>query len=83
MTMRNSALSGPVITRSKYAFCVKKISISTFSRKLDVVNRYTDFQERLWDGRDQNGKKAKTGLYFYIISRDGEIICEGTITLIR
>ncbi|MFP4459091.1 MAG: gliding motility-associated C-terminal domain-containing protein [Candidatus Zixiibacteriota bacterium] len=54
-----------------------------YERKLDVVNRYTDFQERLWDGTDQNGKKAKTGLYFYIISRDGEIICEGTITLVR
>ncbi len=38
---------------------------------------------RMWNGSDTNGQKLMPGLYFYIIDLDGEIVCEGTVTLVR
>lgn len=42
-----------------------------------------DVEGRIWDGNDTNNVKCRPGLYFYTIEQDGEIICNGTITLIR
>ncbi len=54
-----------------------------FEREMPPIGRYIDFDTRIWDGRDTNGKDAKPGVYFYIISRGGEVICEGTVVLVR
>ncbi|RKZ34173.1 hypothetical protein DRQ33_02735 [bacterium] len=36
-----------------------------------------------WDGTDANGNKVPQGLYIYVIEVDGEIVCEGTVTVAR
>jgi hypothetical protein len=37
----------------------------------------------LWNGNDDDGNLLPQGLYLYIIKLDDEIVCNGTITLIR
>ena len=36
-----------------------------------------------WDGLDNNGKPVPEGLYLYVIEANGEIVCDGTITVAR
>ncbi len=36
-----------------------------------------------WDGRDENRRSLPQGLYLYVIESDGEVVCDGTITLAR
>ena len=36
-----------------------------------------------WDGRDENRRSLPQGLYLYVIESDGEVLCNGTITLAR
>jgi len=46
----------------------------------------TDFGDavgRIWDGRDNESNPVKQGLYLYVIKVDGEIMCNGTILLLR
>ncbi len=46
----------------------------------------TDFSEvgnRYWDCRDGSGKLVKDGLYIYVLIRDGQIICNGTLIVGR
>jgi hypothetical protein len=38
---------------------------------------------RLWDGRDNDGQPLKPGLYLYVVTVNGEIICNGTVVLLR
>ncbi|MFP4458644.1 MAG: gliding motility-associated C-terminal domain-containing protein [Candidatus Zixiibacteriota bacterium] len=45
----------------------------------DMVN----IDGRTWNGLDNNGKEMKPGLYFYIIEVDGEVVCNGSIVLVR
>ncbi len=54
-----------------------------FERDMDPIARYVDFDSRIWDGIDTQGEPAKPGVYFYLIIRNGEVICEGTVVLVR
>jgi len=36
-----------------------------------------------WFGRNMNGKSVPQGIYLYVIEVDGEIVCDGTITVAR
>ncbi|MCD6418004.1 gliding motility-associated C-terminal domain-containing protein, partial [bacterium] len=36
-----------------------------------------------WNGRDNNGRPVPEGLYLYIIEVNGEIVCDGTVTVAR
>ena len=36
-----------------------------------------------WDGRDNSGKNLPQGLYLYTIEVNGEIVCNGTVTIAR
>ena len=36
-----------------------------------------------WDGRDDSGRAVQRGLYLYTISTDGDVVCSGTVLLIR
>jgi len=36
-----------------------------------------------WDGTDEDGNPLPPGLYVYIITVRGELVCEGTVTLAR
>ena len=37
----------------------------------------------LWDGMNDDGDKLPPGIYIYVVSRDGNILCKGTIALAR
>jgi hypothetical protein len=54
-----------------------------YESDLSNVSSFNEFARRSWDGRDSNGQKLSPGLYLYIITRDGELICAGSVTLIR
>ncbi|HDG67975.1 MAG TPA: hypothetical protein ENG11_02375, partial [candidate division Zixibacteria bacterium] len=36
-----------------------------------------------WDGTDSNGDKVPQGVYMYVIISEGEVVCEGTVTVAR
>ncbi len=36
-----------------------------------------------WDGTDSNGNRVHQGVYMYVIVVDGEVVCEGTVTVAR
>ncbi len=40
-------------------------------------------QGRLWNGMDNQGRQLNPGLYLYTVSSGGEVICNGTIVLVR
>jgi len=40
-------------------------------------------RDAFWDGIRNGDKKAIPGTYIYIVSRDGEILCKGTLVLVR
>ena len=40
-------------------------------------------EEARWNGNGKDGKPLPVGLYVYIIVVDGEVICEGTVTIAR
>ncbi|MCD6531856.1 gliding motility-associated C-terminal domain-containing protein, partial [bacterium] len=36
-----------------------------------------------WDGTDSNGDRVPQGVYLYVIISEGEVVCEGTVTVAR
>jgi hypothetical protein len=42
-----------------------------------------EFENRRWHGIDGTGNAVRPGLYLYIIEKDGEILCNGTVILQR
>ncbi len=48
---------------------------------IDVSRNWQDIP--IFDGLDKDGKRLPSGLYLYIILREGEVVCEGTFTLVR
>lgn len=54
-----------------------------FSAPAKPVSSYDDYNERFWNGFDKNGKPVPAGLYLYTIVEGNEVVCSGTITLLR
>jgi len=54
-----------------------------YQTTIGPVEDMTDYSTRNWMGLDSEGKKLPQGLYLYIIKKDGEIICNGTVTILR
>ena len=52
-------------------------------RKIKVPAGGYAFNYSVWDGTDTEGKPVPQGIYFYIIVVDGEVICNGTVTVAR
>jgi len=42
-----------------------------------------DVANRLWDARDNSGQKVREGLYLYVIQKDGQTVCNGTLSVGR
>ena len=38
---------------------------------------------RLWDGRRKDGTQADSGIYLYVLTSGGRVICNGTLLLLR
>ncbi len=37
----------------------------------------------VWDGKGEDGSLVKPGVYLYLITADGEVLCNGTIYIVR
>ncbi len=48
-----------------------------------VQLRFDEAVGRLWNGADTNGQPVEPGLYLYLIIVQDEIICNGTMVLLR
>ncbi len=62
-------------------FDVKNIEI--WRSEAPVQTRFDEAVGRLWNGRDTEGRVVKSGLYLYVVMVDGEVICNGTVVLLR
>ena len=58
-------------------------NVLVYHRRLDAIGDVGDFLSRSWSGVDDSGRKLPEGLYIWLIIRDGEVICNGTVTLVR
>ncbi len=54
-----------------------------YEGNLGLVSHRLDILSHAYDGRDSEGELLSPGLYLYIILRNGEAICEGTMTVVR
>jgi len=52
-------------------------------RTIDVPKGSMAVKYSRWDGTDEDGNPLPPGLYVYIITVRGELVCEGTVTLAR
>jgi len=66
--------AGEILIFDSHERLVKRISVPT-GGAAKVAAR--------WDGTDEDGNPLPPGLYVYIITVRGELVCEGTITLAR
>jgi gliding motility-associated-like protein len=56
-------------------FGIKGNRIKEISRSTDTILQ--------WDGFDENNHLMQPGVYLYVISRNGDLVHKGTITLMR
>ncbi len=54
-----------------------------FEKDIEHVDQSYEYMPRSWDGLDSNGKKCLPGVYIYLISKGDEVICEGTLIIVR
>lgn len=55
-----------------------------YRQEIDMVDKdIIEYGPRSWDGRDSNGKLLPEGLYIYLIIKEGEVVCNGTVVLAR
>ncbi|MFP4459706.1 MAG: hypothetical protein ACLFSQ_08985 [Candidatus Zixiibacteriota bacterium] len=62
-----------------YIFNVRNVPVA----EIDVTGANGARENARWHGNDNGGNPQKQGLYLYVIEVDGEIVCNGTITLAR
>ncbi|RKZ30245.1 hypothetical protein DRQ33_08035 [bacterium] len=58
-------------------------NVLVYEEKLEKVENIRQFDDRNWDGKDNDGKPLATGLYIWMIIRNGEVVCNGTIVIAR
>ncbi len=69
----------------------KAATLRIFSKRKELIKEmeigpstgFGDYEVRNWDGRDKNGALMTQGLYLYTIEVDGEVVCQGSIVLLR
>ena len=64
-----------------YIFNMRNIQV--YHAEIGPVSSYEDFDTRWWQGYDDSGKLQTPGLYIYMIIKDGEVVCNGTVVLMR
>ena len=47
------------------------------------VNSFFSHSLRKWDGKDDSGSEVESGVYIYVIIVDGEVVCNGSVTVAR
>ena len=58
-------------------------NILIYERELKDISGFSDFGARDWNGEDNSGNKVPEGLYIWLIIKDGEVICNGTVVIAR
>ncbi len=54
-----------------------------FRKMIEPSYDGTFIPERTWDGRSTDGIELPQGMYMYIVTVYGEMVCNGTITILR
>jgi len=54
-----------------------------FEQEFKPIDNWDTGNYPFWDGTDDKGELLAPGLYLYIITEDNEVVCQGTITLVR
>ncbi|MGC9314892.1 MAG: gliding motility-associated C-terminal domain-containing protein, partial [bacterium] len=54
-----------------------------YKSTIGPVSEMGEFGLRQWRGTDNDRKSVNPGIYLYIIQKDGEVVCNGTIVLSR
>jgi len=54
-----------------------------FAGKIGPVSDISDWQNRTWNGSDNNGVPLRQGIYIYVITIGDELVCDGTIVIAR
>ncbi len=52
-------------------------------RKIEIDSGFSAKRKAIWNGKDSNGRNVPQGLYLYVIEVDGEVVCDGTVTVAR
>ncbi|RKZ29898.1 hypothetical protein DRQ36_07275 [bacterium] len=59
-------------------------NVEVFRREIDMTSSdIVEYAPRCWNGKYNDGTQAPEGLYIYLIIKNGEIICNGTVVLAR
>ncbi len=59
-------------------------NVEVYRAEINMVDKdIVEYGPRSWDGRGTDGKLLPEGLYIYLIIKEGEVVCNGTVVLAR
>ncbi|MCD6531930.1 gliding motility-associated C-terminal domain-containing protein, partial [bacterium] len=58
-------------------------NVEVYTHEIGPIDRYEEFDIRSWRGVDNDGNPVKPGLYMYVITAGGEVLCNGTVVVGR
>jgi len=58
-------------------------NILVYERHIDAVTDPLYFIDRSWEGKDNSNQKLPEGLYIWLIVKNGEVVCNGTVVIAR